>query len=801
MFFIYIIYSNQFGENVYKVGYTKDPNRRIKDSCYTTCFYEPCIYKNIWKCDTTYINEESIEKELHKELQRNKNTHLSNKINKCSEMYKMDYDILEKSINNFLNEHKSVKIINNKYEINDYDFIYNNGTYVGFHKTLKKKKKCMCCNRSIKYLWAICYKNTYYYLGKACYQKKYDEYNIPKRVDKIKAHVSEFELNISYEDYTDIAMYMWDDEINDISIRHETLLKFAQRKWQLDCTCSNLYKLHKLCNQLRYKFEVELHGDMKIVKFIKYLKVFKTFKIDNFKVSYLKVNMMLDEITEYFKDTRKLARDLYEIKHEKIYKYDRAILSGSAGTGKTSGIFGFIDTDTSTYTPSRLSKYYQNAHPKILILTFTGKALSEIKKSHKKIIEIYESSEFNAKYKESFKYLSWLNNNITFKTIDSYLLSMSYIGEKIPKLECYDFLIIDEFSMVTIEHMYKILISQKFKRVLVVGDENQLPPINGPSIISYLIDNNRDAIKYFRLTENLRACVESIKNIYKYAETCEKLNIKYIQEHFENKPNIKFINMGELPNLIHNDINGDIQIISYNNSNVDKIYKIINNIPCKKYMCIKNVYLCYEQVKYLIKLLECDQNELYLLDSLEYKFIITYLLSLINKKINDKILTFYNGQELYDNTCLLSIDFIDKLKTLINSTFDKKFEYDQCNVMTIHKSQGSGYRIAIIDVTTDNLCRKALYTAITRAKNQIYFIIPAKINEYEDILANKIIEYCNKIKVYKICKSYINNKMKEIVSVLTKDNMNWALNKVYLHLDDNEKNILSKSLKKYRNNT
>ncbi len=70
MSFIYIIYSKQFGENIYKVGYTADVRNRIKDSCYTTCFYEPCEYKKIWKFSANVANPETIEKALHVELRK-----------------------------------------------------------------------------------------------------------------------------------------------------------------------------------------------------------------------------------------------------------------------------------------------------------------------------------------------------------------------------------------------------------------------------------------------------------------------------------------------------------------------------------------------------------------------------------------------------------------------------------------------------------------------------------------------------------------------------------------------------------
>ena len=103
---LYIIHSKQFGENVYKVGYTDNLHKRINDPCYNTCFYEPCEYKNVYKYiisrDSSIEKPIEVEQYVHAKLRKTKTIKwLKNENNSCMEMYKVHITTLNKHIVQF----------------------------------------------------------------------------------------------------------------------------------------------------------------------------------------------------------------------------------------------------------------------------------------------------------------------------------------------------------------------------------------------------------------------------------------------------------------------------------------------------------------------------------------------------------------------------------------------------------------------------------------------------------------------------------------------------------------------------
>ena len=915
MSFIYIIYSKQFGENIYKVGYTADVRNRIKDSCYTTCFYEPCEYKKIWKFSANVANPETIEKALHAELRKSSNC-LKNDQNTCTEMYYDDYNKLTQKINNYF-ENNTLIDTYEEYNTSDENNLYELGEYHGYSHS--EDAKCYCCNRPIKNIYVIEYLNNKYYFGIACYTKKYKIHINPNISSIIKKKAKQYNINMNYEEITEIADRKSIRDNNNYS--YDILMNLANKKWTDDCTCSKKYKLYNLTNSLCKQYYVKNDYANKDPKFLEYIKSLGIFDITEHKIAFIRVINRLKYISSYFQKNKQIDNT----NTESWISHDRAILSGSAGSGKTSSIFGFIDPDLGIYEPSKLAKYFASG-VKVLVMTFTGKALSEIKKKYKEVKTKLEDTPDNIK--KQFEYLNILNKNVNFKTIDSYLLSMQFVHtNNIPSDNKYDFVIIDEFSMVTLDHLYNVLQSQKFTRVLVIGDENQLDPVGNPSVITYIQKTYKNII-YNRIEGSKRTKVTDLRNLFTDIITKNR-SIQSIHENYKNSSVIKFINMDDLNSTIENTTH-QIQLLSSTNKGVELIEQKCSGVfTPKKYMCTKNMYLSRNDLILLSQMLMVEkdgapvdvyikqqmeilfelctsadiqydnisiqaakiinltnQNEsikekittitqtlikegkyyaeweqlkielinkiikhistdvtlkikqhmqepyrvadlltsnndidtyfnglLSMLDNKEYQNIcgsdlleiIRYLKNLLldNWHQDNKILSFFNGQELlfsddgvYHNINLKPIKYLQNQLWQLNKS---KFNYEQCNVMTIHKAQGSGYHTIVIDVYNKQLNKKELYTAVTRAKNNIYFVIPDNFEEYndEEELINKSVLFIkNNSNYLKDVPTDSIFKKQWVINTLKRPNMAWLYNKLIKTLDVKEKSTLNLFLRR-----
>jgi hypothetical protein len=190
MAYIYIIRSEQWEEDIYKIGYTKNPINRIKDSCYTTTYYKPCKYIFIYNIELIKNEETEIsltleykEKLFHKHMKENSNLNLKNDNNCCNEMYKCKLEILQNQLLNFMQAN------NLKYELINYDCILNlrkqyiltedqskliisygiDNNIIKHETDLKEVIKCSACNVGCKKeIYKICYDNVEYNFGSDC---------------------------------------------------------------------------------------------------------------------------------------------------------------------------------------------------------------------------------------------------------------------------------------------------------------------------------------------------------------------------------------------------------------------------------------------------------------------------------------------------------------------------------------------------------------------------------------------------------------------------------------------------------
>jgi len=190
---------------------------------------------------------------------------------------------------------------------------------------------------------------------------------------------------------------------------------------------------------------------------------------------------------ELINETSKLlyfAKDEYERIIERqakicmqIFNKPLSVLSGAAGTGKTTVIGSII-------------KNIRNIHgqnTEVLILTPTGKASERVKKQTSEKSSTIHS--FLAKY-------GWINDNFTFRQR----------GAKVPDVNT---IIIDECSMIDL-NLFAVLIRainwNGVQRLILIGDPNQLPPIGRGRVFADTIDwlKSEYPDNIGVLTENIR---------------------------------------------------------------------------------------------------------------------------------------------------------------------------------------------------------------------------------------------------------------------------------------------------------
>ena len=287
----------------------------------------------------------------------------------------------------------------------------------------------------------------------------------------------------------------------------------------------------------------------------------------------------------------------------------------------------------------------------------------------------------------------------------------------------YDFIIIDEFSMVDIYLMHSLISAiRKNTHVIIVGDTNQLSSIGPGCILKDLIDS--ECIKVSRITK-----------IYRQAEESRII------------VNAHLINEGKMINLeSEKDKKSDFYFISTKNdeSTIEKIRELISSrvkdafgidpktgiqilVPMHDEILgtkntnieVQNI-LNYSEKEGLKKgsfIFKKNDNIMQIKNNYD-KMVFNGDVGVIERVGQDGILAVFGDQEVY---------------------YTKK-EMDEITLsysITIHKSQGSEYPAVIIPIShkySSMLDRSLLYTAVTRGKSLV--IIVGSKNLFEKALEN-----------------------------------------------------------------
>lgn len=271
-----------------------------------------------------------------------------------------------------------------------------------------------------------------------------------------------------------------------------------------------------------------------------------------------------------------------------------------------------------------------------------------------------------------------------------------------------DVIILDEVSMVDIVLMHHFLNAVPDGcRIILVGDTDQLPAVGPGSVLKDIIRSQK--IPAIRLDE-----------IFRQAQTSMIIQ------------NAHIINAGRLPDLrkqysdfIFYELNDDTSItqkildlctkdLPHEGFDVLKDVQILS--PMHRFLCgVENLNLMLQER------LNPKKNQ----DELKY--------SSQTFRVGDKVMHIRNNYQknvfngdigfIQDiNNEKLTVDYFDHIVT---------YEKNELNELTlayassVHKSQGSEYKVVIIPLSTSHyimLQRNLLYTAITRAKQKVIII-------------------------------------------------------------------------------
>lgn len=271
-----------------------------------------------------------------------------------------------------------------------------------------------------------------------------------------------------------------------------------------------------------------------------------------------------------------------------------------------------------------------------------------------------------------------------------------------------DVIILDEVSMVDIVLMHHFLNAVPDGcRIILVGDTDQLPAVGPGSVLKDIIRSQK--IPAIRLDE-----------IFRQAQTSMIIQ------------NAHIINAGRLPDLrkqysdfVFYELNDDTSItqkildlctkdLPHKGFNVLKDVQVLS--PMHRFLCgVENLNLMLQEQ------LNPKKNQ----DELKY--------SSQTFRVGDKVMHIRNNYQknvfngdigfIQDiNNEKLTVDYFDHIVT---------YEKNELNELTlayassVHKSQGSEYKVVIIPLSTSHyimLQRNLLYTAITRAKQKVIII-------------------------------------------------------------------------------
>jgi len=382
----------------------------------------------------------------------------------------------------------------------------------------------------------------------------------------------------------------------------------------------------------------------------------------------------------------KLYESISEIQYTKLQKKaiinaiksNLFILTGGPGTGKTTVIKGLVFVYCKYH---QIPILYDNPLFDVKLIAPTGRAakrMNETTSLHSETIHRFLGYSFDGKFMFN------KDNLVDAKVI-----------------------IIDEASMIDV-----FLASQLFQsipkdaKVIIVGDEDQLPSVGPGQILKDFIES--DMIDYTRLT-----------TIHRQANDSHIIKLAY-QVNNETIPS-------DILNVYDDRLFVEEKIATFQQRLISSVHYLIN----QGYDLIEDIQILIpmyrgtagiDQVNKLIQNEFNKNNEKSIVHG-EREFRIGDKVIQLANQVEDNIMNGDQGVVVgITNDDILVVDFIGNEVTYKKGDLiNLKHAY----AMSIHKSQGSEYKVVIMPIFRSYsimLKRKLLYTGITRAKEKLFLI-------------------------------------------------------------------------------
>ena len=363
---------------------------------------------------------------------------------------------------------------------------------------------------------------------------------------------------------------------------------------------------------------------------------------------------------------------------KKSYLRDFLILTGGPGTGKTTIMKGILDLyrEMNHYS-------YEELNQKVALLAPTGRAAKRMSEA-----TLFPASTIH-------RFLKWQKESNTFQVNE-------YHKSKV------EFVILDEVSMIDTLLMANLLkgLSSNCK-ILLVGDDHQLPPVGPGEVLHDLIES--ECLEVVELTELYRQGMDS--NIITLAYDIRN---QYIQKDIFN-------------------VDEDLTFIECNDRDVlNELLEVCRTYKDLNYKNFQILVPMYKGLHGIDQINEVVQEIFNPKDSskIEYKVGDTLF------REGDKVIQLtnmpdenvYNGDVGIIKKIVLSPKkeiYIDFDGNVVKYTLSNFGNFKKAFSISIHKSQGSEFDVVVIPMVKGYhkmLYQKLIYTAVTRAKKKLYLI-------------------------------------------------------------------------------
>lgn len=473
------------------------------------------------------------------------------------------------------------------------------------------------------------------------------------------------------------------------------------------------------------------------------------------------------DIEKHIKDSLAALRKVIKTKEQKdqftserrllyknIFEKSFFLLTGKPGAGKT-------------YETSKIIEHLHNAEEDVLILAPTGKAALRITENIKKHTTL---------------------EAVSAKTIDKYIFEKKFGwiyddwegALNIPDDEklSLDNLIIDESSMLDLKKLSLLFSIIKFsdkypKRIILVGDENQLPPIGFGKpfhdIIEHVQHNEKLAANhYINLVSNCRQ--ENDDKILKLAEAftdktrCYEEAFNIIDSGEGQKSNGLFVYNWKNQDVLHSKITVALQKVFefekvdkaesdfaklnllfglYDNGYVNnQDYQFQEKLLLDSFQALSPYRTGYFGTLGINRLIQAKYRIKAEMQNLEKFFLNADKIIRLNNWYygprGDRKLKLSNGSigvtnvkpKYFTDDDGKRVDY-DERKYYFRdydypiASIDNEENFDLAYAITVHKSQGSDFKnvFLVIPQKQSLLSKELLYTALTRSKYRLFLFV------------------------------------------------------------------------------